>query len=406
MSDQAGGVAPDIVVAIEPTWTGNFHAASNASTLQIVAKAFPETPIRVLAEASHLDALAIDSNFSGLAQVATEAIDLHPQYRFRPHIVSLGRGRAELAMMRRALAPLAGRRVLMFLMSATSTALAAASLLCRASRRELAVQAVLHGNLAEAALDGWRPRNPLVRWLDMPTMLEAGHPERLRFIVLEPAIRDALARRMPCAAARTDVLPLPVQAYEIPDATPPAFAPPLRFGFVGQATEAKGIDAFLDLARRAKTRHGDRVGFDIIGRAQPGTDLAQFADVAEAITHEHLSRAEFTRRLAALHFVVLPFREGYYTFSASGALIDAVTWAKPFIATRLPIAEQWFERYGDVGYLCPDTASIAAVIDEIVLAQDADRYAAQAARLEHARADRLPDALARDYRAITRRLFA
>ena len=147
-------------------------------------------------------------------------------------------------------------------------------------------------------------------------------------------------------------------------------APPLRAGFVGQATAAKGIDVFLRLARSLTVQFPGQVVFHLVGRAMPNSDLASFAPLAEPVGIEHLSRAVFVERLARLHYVVLPFQPGYYDLAASGALLDALTWLKPIIALRGAMAVAFFAEGGEIGYLCDNEAELHATLAALVEGPD------------------------------------
>ncbi|HEY0523206.1 MAG TPA: glycosyltransferase [Stellaceae bacterium] len=396
-----------MILAFEMTWTGTTHAPGNSAMLQTVALACPDQRIRVFADPTHLRELQRDPALTGYGHVAFSPIELSPHYRGKTHIVSARRFRQELATIRAGLAAAPrDEDCLILLLSATPTAIFAASLASRfsgSSRRRVGVQVVLHGNLNEIA--GWRPRNPLTRAFDLRSALVAPHPELLRFTVLEEGIKDALGALLPAARPRTDVLPLPINTAEIPERPDTTLQAPVRIGFVGQATAAKGIDFFLDVARDFKARFGDRIEFYLVGRAMPGSDIAPFSVLAHPVTTDHLSRAEFVERLAKLHYVFLPFREGYYNLSASGALLDAMTWLKPVIATKLPLVEHVFARFGDLGYMCEGDAGMRRALEEIMTAMDAGRYARQVEGLKRARESRTPEALARDYRAILDRHF-
>lgn len=393
-----------VILIFEMTWTGTHHAPGNSVTIQTIARALPGQAIRVYADPSHLAELTRDPAFAALRQVTVRPIALSPLFRFKTHIVSFRRFLREFATLRRALreAP-RGEPCLLFLISATPTAVAAASLLARLSRRVAGIQVGLHGNLND--LTAWRSPNPLVRRFDLPSVLARDHGPGLRFLVLEEAILRALGTVAPQAAAVTDVLPLPVNLAELSRDGPPPLGRPLRIGLVGQATEAKGITPFLALARDLKARYGDAVAFEVVGAAPPGADLTRFAVLDEPITHEHLPREVFRARLGRLHFVCLPFQPGYYNLSASGALIDAITWLIPVLATRVPITEDTFSRFGEIGYLCNDTIAMGVVIESLLNHPDPERYATQVAAMRRARETRMPDALAREYRDIVTRQF-
>ncbi len=388
-----------MILVFEMVWTGTHHAPGNSVTIQTVARAAPEQDIRVFADASHLAELARDGALSAVPRIALRPIALSPHHRFKTHIVSLRRGWRELATIRAALRGVPrDEPCLLFLISATPTAIAAASLLLRLDRRIAGVQVGLHGDLND--ITAWRSRNPILRLFDLPAVLGRRHAGRLRFLVLEEAIRRELRKRAPEAAAVTDVLSLPVNISEVTRSVPPPLALPLRIGLVGQATEAKGITPFLSLARTVKARHGDRVRFEVVGRAPPASDLSRFAVLDEPITREHLPRAVFCAHLAQLHYVCLPFQPGYYALSASGAMIDAITWLIPVIACRIPIVEDNFSRFGEIGHLVDDAEEMVAVIEALLDRPDPDRYARQVAAMRRARDARMPARLADDYRTI------
>lgn len=388
-----------MILVFELTWTGTYHAPGNSVTIQTISLACPDEKIRVFAEASHLRELQRDKALRERPGISFHEMPLAPWFRYRQHIVSLRRMVRELNIVRSALqaAPRREPCLIMFL-STTSTAIFVTRLILRLTRRTLAVQVGLHGELPISL--GWRSRNPLTRALDFTSALAGRHHPRQRFLVLEEAIRQELARIAPQAAELTDVLPLPINLGELPLVPEPELGRPVQIGFVGQATEAKGITAFLDTAASFHECYPGQVEFHLIGRVMPGSELARFAVLHSQASEEHLPRQEFLNRLARLHFVFLPFRPGYYNLSASGALLDAITWLKPIIATRLPIVADLFARFGDIGYLCDDPAGMRAALEEIVTRPDAGRYRQQAAALRRAREARMPAVLAERYRNI------
>jgi hypothetical protein len=392
-----------MILVFEMLWTGTQHAVGNSATIQAIARAFPDQPVRVFADQTHLTELRADPDLTGRDNVGFAPIALYPHHRGKTHLVSWGRFRRELAALRQGLAQVPrGAPVLLFLISATPTAIAAAALLARI-HRHLSVMVGLHGNLNDAF--GWRPRNPLTRAFDLRSMLTARHPARLRFMVLEQGIRDSLERLLPAAAARTDVLELPINVAEVADQRTPDFVPPIRIGLVGLATAAKGTDLFLDIAREMAARHPGKLSFHHVGRLTPGTDPAPFAVLADPPATAHLPRADFTARLAALHYVFLPIREGYYNLSASGAFIDAMTWAKPVIARALPIVTPHFRRWGEIGFLCETDADMRAAVERIATGMDSTGYAHQVQAMRALRAARTPAALAGAYRDIMLRAY-
>ncbi len=383
------------VLAFEMTWTGTTHAPGNGATLATIALALPGHPMHVFAEDTHLHELRADRALAAGGKPQFHPITISPHFRGRTGVVSLRRLAREWATLRRALRMVGkGEPCLLVLLSATSTAIFAAGWAARL-RGRTAVQVGLHGNLNE--LRAQPSRHPLARALDLQGALRARHGGRLRYLVLEPGIRDELARWNGAAAERTDVLPLPVNMQEAARNTLSLPGQPLRVGFVGLATPDKGIGLFLEVARTMRKAHGRLIAFHLVGRVMQGANLADFDVLEEPPSPGHLPRSEFVRRLAALHYVMLPFRGGYYDLAASGALIDAVTMLKPVIATPVGFVEALFAEAGDVGHLCRDDAALRQVLESVLAAPDPARYARQVDALQAARTRREPARLAVAY---------
>ncbi len=246
----------------------------------------------------------------------------------------------------------------------------------------------------------------MVRTFDTHSALYAPHSPKLRFLLLEQAIKRELADLAPRAALAADVLPLPVNIGEVSSVPRVPLCYPLKIGFVGQATEAKGISTYLQVAKEFSDRYELHIQFHVIGRAYPGDDLQRFSGLASKVTHEHLTRKAFVERLAQMHYVFLPFGSEYYHLSASGALLDAITWLKPIIANCTPVVADMFEQFGDIGYLCDDIEGMCSALQEIIKNLNEGRYEVQLDALRRARDSRLPDALARQYREIVSQNFS
>ena len=394
-----GLVTGGMILAFETTWTGTTHAPGNSATLQAVALAWPGQTVRMHADATHLAELRRDARLMAVPGLELVPIGISTRWRGRPQIACWRRMLQEWRTFRAALAAVPrDEPCLIVLISTTATAPFAAAWAARLSGRRVAVQVGFHGNLNDAL--GWRSRNPLARAFDTRSVLQARYPVQVRFLVLEEGIRTALEAVVPGTADRTDVLPLPVNPAERANDAPVAPPPPLRVGFVGLATPEKGMDSFLAIARRLGEARRGALAFVHVGSVPEGADTAGFEVLEHPAVVGHLPRAEFTARLAGLHYIMLPFRRGYYDLSASGALLDAVTWLKPVIAMRVPLTEAFFAEYGEIGFLCEDVAEMERVVAMLAADPDPQRYARQVQALRGAQAARSTAALAARYRRI------
>jgi hypothetical protein len=390
-------------------WSGAAHAALNATLAQVITAAWPEQELRICAEPDKIAIIQAELR-TGAApppRLAFHPVKISTRHPGKTHLVSARRFASEFRAVWQALSLAPPHEpCLLVLASATATLITAATMAAAASRRlhrrPVAIQAVLHGNLNE--IEAWRPRNPLRRAFDLRSVLSRPH-RHLRYLVLEHAVRAEMLRLLPIAGAATDVLPHPVSLTGIEDSPPLPLTSPLRFGLVGQATEAKGGGIFLAIARRVRARHGADAEFHLVGAIPAGSDPAAFAPLAHPAEPGVVPRETYLRRLAALHYVVLPLRPAYYRLSASGGLLDAIVWCKPLIATRLPLTDSLFAEAGDLGVLCDDETELEAAIEAMLADRDASRYACQVAALSRVRDSRRPDRLGPCYRALVRAGF-
>ncbi|MCW8085832.1 glycosyltransferase family protein [Sabulicella glaciei] len=381
-----------MIIIVEPSWKGHFHAPGNTSTVKVIARAFPNEEVCFFAEETHLAEVRQDAGLQALPNLRFDTLALPTQHFGSPGTISLSRLRDEFRMIRRALrAAPPGENVLLFLISTTATtpfAAVAASLL---RRGRVGLQVGYHGNLIDAV--GTRPRNPVLRALDTRAALLTRFPVPTRHLLLEEPVREELLRHFPVLANRLDVLPLPVNEREASEQTPLDLSSgPVRVGLLGIGSQAKGGDTFMTLAARLKARWGEAVEFDHIGSKGKGQP-----EVPEGVLlhppSSHLPRSEFTERLRRLHYICLPMRRGYYDLSASGTMIDALTFGKPVLATRIPLTEHFFRAYGDIGELRDTGEELEQALDGILGQRDTARYLAQVENLRQAAQSRRLDKL-------------
>lgn len=261
------------------------------------------------------------------------------------------------------------------------------------------VQMVLHGF---SGVSGKRRRHPLYRLQDMRTSLTVLGNSGMQYVVLDETIRDTVVKNLPQLGGKIQVLQHPISpiegAAELGD-----LSEPVRFGLLGTALKSKGYPLFVKAANAITGRYGRRAEFHVIGRCP---EESRRVTGVEALTTQPaaspLTREDFVRGIAPLHFVVLPYQVAYYILSASGVFLDAVAWQKPIIARRMPTFEAMFEKHGDIGYLFSDDSELTDIIQQILDTADVSRYRRQVSRLREVRKSRDPETLAASYRELCR----
>jgi glycosyltransferase involved in cell wall biosynthesis len=368
-----------VIIVFQTTIEGWSHVPINQSLLQSLAHAYPQQQIHFFGSASHIAEL---NGFRGagdwFGRITMHAIDTPP---LRAHPTEkLWKDGWALSI---ALAKLYdGSDILLVLPYTTGELVRLVSFFQSLRYKRVSAAFVLHGNANE--IFGWQSRNPLYRWLALGPAIRAANARQV-FLVLDQAIQQQLVTLSPDVAARIEVWSHPVNSVEAQSlrAAKPQEAPPYRFGFLGVATLAKGIDVFGRIAADICASLPGRATFQLLGRVHRDAAAADLKAVAFDSGPE-VPRDIYLRDLASLHYAVFPFRNEYYSLSASGTLLDAIAARKPIITTSIPLFRGLFEEFGDVGYLCSNDDELRQTILSLASRTDPDVYSKKQAALERA----------------------
>jgi glycosyltransferase involved in cell wall biosynthesis len=263
------------------------------------------------------------------------------------------------------------------------------------------VQAVLHN--ISYGLSGRRFRHPIRRLQDIKTALTIFGRSNIQYLVLEEGIREAILKRLPSLSGRVEVLEHPVPPNE-GESGNADLSIPIRFGFLGLASGQKGFPIFVKLSSEITRKYRGQAEFHAIGRFPPSTNQKDRMQEIEALAtkpgFERLSRSDFIEGVKQLHFVILPYQLAQYELTASGVLLDAISWGKPIIARKIPVFDNLFKKYGDIGYLFDDDLELVEIVENIVKEFDGLHYKRQKINTRKVRCARMPVGLAETYREI------
>lgn len=378
-----------MILIYELVQQGMSHGPFTRAFVHTVAHAYPDQSLTIFAHQSHLDSVLHDDAdilHHHLTKVPVHHSSLGKQDFWR-HVYST------LRFLKQTYAPVAGQVAQIFFLS-TETHLIWAVKLFRLMHPRLRCHFVLHGDINSLRYP--RARHPYYRLLDYFTSLSVANHRNVRFIALESHIRTNMIALAPKAAASVDVVRIPC----MPDNTAwQTFIPVpgrIRMGLLGIAGRSKGLDVFSRLARSVTHSAANQPDFRLIGKIQPGNADLDLGGISGPLpfTHDFLPRDVFEKEVAALHYVILPYSMDYYGLSASGVLLDVLRWRKPVIAFDTPVIQELAARFGDIGHMCADEATMTATIDALLTDFDAARYERQRRNLDAAYQSRLPQAAA------------
>jgi hypothetical protein len=310
------------VTVLEPSWDGLAHCPVNVGTLRVIRAALPEAKITLVAGKRHHGEITKISSPQEKASV--ECIEYSPaldadtmpgdvlktwrKLKALPHQTLLG---ADLIV----------------LTSCTACTLSSISMLGLAPR----TLAFLHGNAND--LFGWRSRNPLRRGLDFVSAMKRFARAGGKVLVYEEGIRDRMVAALPWLSQALFKLghPLLQEEYAQSGRVAHVMGSPIRIGFAGNATIAKGFPEFLRLATEVTAARPGQFEFHSFS---PLHAQCKHLDQSSLATKASvgLPRPEFIRQIASLDLLFAWHSADYYSNAASGILYDAINLKVPLLA--------------------------------------------------------------------------
>lgn len=367
------------------------HAPFTRAFLHMAAHAFPDQPMTIFAQQSHLDSAlgAPDAVLDGRLRKQVYAPPTMARKDF------WRRFRSTLRLLQDTWQPVAHQRPQVVFLSSEPHHIWAVKLF-RLFNPGFRCHMVLHGDINSVQRP--RGRNPYHRALDYVSALATANHRDIRFIALETHIRTNLAQLLPATLAVTDVIRHPCMPAETDWQHFTPVPGRMRFGLLGIAGRSKGLDVYAALALRVQRTLAHTPDFRLIGKVQDGNEAIDMRGISgPPFSSEWLPRDVFESEIAALHYVVLPYNMDYYGLSASGVLLDVLRWRKPVIAFDTPVMRELSARFGDIGHICADEQALTNAVDSVLANFDAARYARQRSNLDAAYRSRLPDAAAAEY---------
>lgn len=358
------------IVVLEPAWDGLAHLPANLGLLRVIKAAHPQADVWFVGGASHIQLMrdmAPPDLWSQLHVIDWPAYeDQHPL----PSDIW-----ARYQRLKQLPDHLIQRADLLVLSSCTATVLSALSAMGLGAR----TCAVLHGNAGE--LEGWRSRNPLRRLCDFPSALQRFCRHGGRVIVIEERIRANMSQQYPWLAPQLVCLAHPLLPEEsAPDGFTRVLQAPIRIGFAGLASTAKGFAEFLTLARTLSEQHPGQFEFCAVGmlpRESKGLDQSVLSEPAA----EPLPRPAFISRLNTLQYLFVWHHDSYYSNAASGVVYDAINLGIPLLGRNRSQLADWAEHGIDVAHAFDTLEQVMEFLMTLDPQAQAPHYQRQCANL-------------------------
>ena len=346
---------------------GNTHIPFNTALIRILLRALDDRPILIMGETEHLR----------LVQHELPSDD-RERLRFQSITVPSETWRLELQFLRflwhfhrhiRALAATNVTRVVV--PYGSSPMILAAWILLKTVHRNLLLDIILHGDLTTLGEIGSRSHNPFRHLFGYRMSISLARLPRLRFVVLEETIKDAVLKQLPSCASALAVFPHPIlPSPRSSGVKPPGSDNPFVVAHLGLATLSKGFDTFVELARMALPG----IAFRSIGHLHSSLAHLDTSCLERQPSSHPLPRDQFERSLSEVHYVCIPYHGQYYEYAASGVLMDAIAFGKPVIAIQTPLLKDLLKRYGPIGHVFTDKRELAQFVAHLRSRHDPEEY--------------------------------
>jgi hypothetical protein len=348
-----------MIVICEPHFCGFGHAQFNAALVCSVAEAFPEEGLIFCAEREHLNHVK--------REVDTRAATV----RF-----------IEVGLPDRALREEQRGRRLPF--TALLEELALYRRIFRLADKNRASQIVFctaaHRNDLQNKISTPQPKRLTLEFLSYRHWLLAGNTAKIHYLLpgppplMEQGLKNYLPRLHNC------ISPIDVP-YVFADSagSQPFKDDVVHFGFFGHASLRKGADIFFKLAEEVSaTRTKYRPIFVLIGdiRDEQLKEM-RHASINIPALNAPLTQEEFDKYSKRIDYAFFFHVASAYELNGTAAMLDAFSHLKPIIALKTPLSEYYFNKMGDVGYLCQSYNDAIGAVMEILETRPLDRYHAQ-----------------------------
>lgn len=145
----------------------------------------------------------------------------------------------------------------------------------------------------------------------------------------------------------------------------------LSLATVGSISKTKGLLEFLEFAKHLSSFY-TKIKLSVIGTTHEDLNLFNGTNI-ELMSKDNtfLDREEFKNKIHELDYVLFFYHKDNYRITASGAVMDAISYEKPILALKNDYFEYLFDKYGQFGHLFDNVEEMANAVKRI----SADNFA-------------------------------
>jgi hypothetical protein len=395
-----------MIVICEPFFRGFGHAQFNAALVGSIAEAFPEKGLIFCAEREHLKHVkkVVDARVTRVRFIEVELPDSAPPEEQRGRRLPFAASLEQLALYRRIfrLADKNRASQLVFCTAAHWNDLVSIKVMLRRFP-QISCLVVLHD--LQNKISTPQPKRLTPQFLSYRYWLLAGNTSKIHYLLpgppplMEQGLENYLPRLHNC------ISPIDVPYVFADSASSQPFKEDvIHFGFYGHASLRKGADIFFKLADEVSSvRTKYRPIFVLIGDIRD-EQLKEMRHTSVKIPslNAPLPQEEYNKYGNRIDYALFFHLASAYELNGTAAMLDAFSYLKPIIALKTPLSEYYFNKMGDVGYLCQSYNDVKSIVLEVLETKPMGRYRVQQDNMLAKRGQFAPAGIAPELRVLLR----
>jgi hypothetical protein len=383
-----------MIVICEPHFRGLQHTQFNAALVGSVAEAFPEGGLIFCAEREHMNHVKSVVG-THVAAVRFIEVELPGRLPVAAHLEQLA-----LCRWIFGLADKTQARQIVFCSAETWNALVSIKVMLRRFP-QISCLVVLHNLQTKVRTP--QPQRLTPQLFSFRRWLLAGNTAKLHYLIpgSPPVIEQGLKKHLPRLRNYVSPIDLP---YVFADSvgSEPFKDDVIHFGFYGHASLRKGADIFFKLAdevRSARTKY--QAIFVLIGEILD-KQLKEMPRTSVTIPSPNapLSQKEYDKYGKCIDYALFFHLASAYELNGTAAILDAFSHLKPIIALKTPLSEYYFNKMGDIGYLCESYSDMKNCVLKVLETKPTGRYRVQQDTILAKRGQFSPAGIAPEFRIL------
>lgn len=365
------------MIIFEPQCIGFAHAKVNAAYILLYSKAFPVDPIEFYGEVDHVDLVK--------KELSTHTINItyFPIEIPNTRLSYLARLIREFKNAFNILLKAKRSRSNVLLLSITSSTLLATKILGYGAKQNIYI--VVHGVL-ETIIE--KPVGFLRKVFWFRNYFTNLNSQNIKYILLGNYIRNNVLALLPTLANYTCSLELPYDLVRPVECGERKIPERIIFASAGVATTAKGSHLFFNLAQDVMQNYKmTNVEFCYIGHFVDEGMNEFVNDCVDVPSKDYpLEKVAYETHFLSADFLVFFYPKDAYKLTFSGVFLDAVKFEKPIIAIRNDFFSYYFDKYGDLGWLCDDYEEVLDLVIKLtnyVDPEELERFARGFDKVKH-----------------------